>query len=482
MSNYIPSRQGWKKDKISQDLTSSDIWEHLRQCTDSNWLIDRDSQKLFELTQEYLKQLRKLTLQSTTQSNILIAEIEPVRFMAAFLASIIAKVNIFLGNPNWRYREWQQALNLVNYQFIFASESVEKLMLNIGNSNHFIEQELANPTDNSLIMIPTGGTSGKIKFAIHTWSTLTASVLGIKKYFQQSAINSYCILPLFHVSGLLQFIRSLITQGKLAILSYQDLKQGKKPSVDYSNFFLSLVPTQLEYLLKLNPLWLAQFQVVLLGGAPARRSLLDRARAYNIPLALTYGMTETASGIVTLKPQDFLQGNNSSGRALPHAQVKIMGDRPVGRIEIEANSLFLGYYPYPSTKPSYRTDDLGWLDEAGYLHLVGRNSQKIITGGENVFPAEVEAAILDTNLVKDTCIIGLKDTQWGQVVTALYVPLKLDITPDAIEQKLQDQLSKYKHPKYWIQVDHLPRNDRGKINYLKARSIAQNWLDKQQKI
>lgn len=461
-----------------------DILENLQQCTDKNWLRDGDSQELAELTQVYLLKILEITNQSSRKLNIVIAEIEPIKFIATFLAGIVAKANIFLCNWHWQQQEWQQVLNLVKPDLIFASKHTQILIDKLNHKYQFLDYKSLNYVDNSSIMIPTGGTSGKIKFAIHTWSTLTASALGLSNHLQTTTINSLCILPLFHVSGLLQFVRSFITQGTLCLWSYKNLKQGIKPNINYCDFFLSLVPTQLEDLIKLDLIRLAKFKVVLLGGAPARRQLLEQARANQIPIALTYGMTETASGVVTLKPEDFLKGNNSNGRSLPHATVKIIdklaGDRSIGRIIIKADSLFLGYYPDLKPElPFFQTDDLGWLDAQGYLHIVGRNSQKIITGGENVFPAEVEAAILDTNVVEDVCVLGLDDLRWGEVVTALYVPLKKDFTTKLIEQKLQDRLSRYKQPKYWIEVDRLPRNNHGKINYLQARSIAQNWLNQQ---
>ena len=103
--------------------------------------------------------------------------------------------------------------------------------------------------------------------------------------------------------------------------------------------------------------------------------------------------------------------------------------------------------------------------------MVGRNSQKIITGGENVFPAEVEAVIYSTKLVKDVCVVGIPDSKWGQAVTAVYVPLTSG-NLNLIKQKVQSQLAKYKQPKNWIQVDTIPRNNRGKINYRQIKAIA----------
>ncbi|MGF1540784.1 MAG: AMP-binding protein, partial [Pleurocapsa sp.] len=336
----------------------------------------------------------------------------------------------------------------------------------------------------AIIAIATGGTSGKIKFALHNLSTLTASVIGFCDYFQTETINFFCLLPLYHVSGLMQFFRSFLTGGKLEITDYKLLKKNIASLPIYRDFFISLVPTQLQFFLESNPQWLAEFSTVLIGGAPARRSLLARAREYRIPLALTYGMTETASQIATLKPDDFLQGNNSSGRVLPHAHIKILNDQNstgdrVGLIQIEADSLCLGYYPQLfSTTKTLVTDDLGYLDEEGYLYVVGRNSHTIITGGEKVLPVEVEIAIMATKLVKEVCIIGIQDNKWGQIVTALYIPLKPDYNGDLIKQQLQAKIGKYKIPKYWIAVDRLPYSDRGKIDYQQVNLIAQDWLSK----
>jgi O-succinylbenzoic acid--CoA ligase len=196
-------------------------------------------------------------------------------------------------------------------------------------------------------------------------------------------------------------------------------------------------------------------------------------------------MTETASGVVTLKPEDFLAGNYSSGQVLPHAQVRIASRRlisdteeltlehlqqsknpledPIGLIQISSAALCLGYYPqlFPAAQ-SFLTDDVGYFDRDGYLHLLGRNSQKIITGGENVFPAEVEAVIYSTKLVQDICVVGIPDQKWGQAVTAIYVPLTATNNLNLIKQQIKSQLAKYKQPKYWLSVASIPRNDRGR--------------------
>ena len=458
-----------------------ELLKYLKSYSDGNLLKyyggDRNKSNNRELYKSICSELAQISLfieEYSKKPQVLIVEADPLRFITVFLAGVVAEVDLFLGDPAWQQREWRQVLELVKPDLVYGDRATRDLIAKVRFTIENAAPSRSDLPEQPLIMIPTGGTSGKIRFAMHTWETLAASVTGFKDYFGCQKINSCCTLPVYHVSGLMQLMRSLLTQGELIICSYKTV--ATKIMFDRSDYFISLVPTQLQFLIKSIPDWLSQFKVVLLGGAPPMRSLLDTAREYNIPVALTYGMTETASGVVALKPQDFLAGNNSSGRVLPHAKVAIEpGDNKLGLIRISGNSLCLGYYPQLFSSELV-TDDLGYFDELGYLYLVGRNSQKIITGGENVFPAEVESAIYSTQLVKDICVVGIEDRHWGEVVTAIYVPAEPKTNLESIEQKIQLQLAKYKQPKNWIEVDSLPRNDRGKINYQKIKAIARQTM------
>ncbi|ACK65273.1 AMP-dependent synthetase and ligase [Rippkaea orientalis PCC 8801] len=454
----------------------------LKNRSNQSWLIGYNSEDFCQLTQDFISQFSQAKIQ-INNPKIILAEADPYQFLAAFLAGVITESSIFLGNHQWGKQEWQEVLNLVKPDLIIG---LDHLKINFFNSsNNLIKTKELNQENNLAInlkhkiMIPTGGSSGKIRFAIHTWETLANSVQGFLDYFQINQVNSFCCLPVYHVSGLMQFMRSFLTQGKLAIVPYHKLKKETNLPKNVESFFISLVPTQLQVLLELYPHWLAEFKTVLLGGAPPWLSLLELARNHKINLALTYGMTETASQIVTLKPQDFLKGNNSTGQILPHAQVKIVDPLnnlldcyQTGIIIIESNSSFLGYYPQINPTKILKTDDLGYFDSQDYLHIVGRNSQKIITGGENVYPTEVETAILATGLVQDVAVIGTPDNHWGQAVTAIYIPKDDTIFRETIQTAIQDKLSRFKQPKYWICVNRLPRNQQGKINLQKLDEIV----------
>ncbi|MEA5554073.1 2-succinylbenzoate--CoA ligase [Anabaena cylindrica UHCC 0172] len=440
--------------------------DYLQKIKNHDWLICDHSQEFQQIATELYLELTQLSTNKTSPK-IIIAERESVRFLASFIAACAAKCPVFLCNPDWGKNEWEQVFDLVQPDIVWGLDNIS------------LQPPITNyqlPITNA-IMIPTGGSSGKIKFAIHTWETLTASVQGFTEYFQLEAINSFCVLPLYHVSGLMQFMRSFTTSSKLVITSFKKVEYFQIPNINPSDFFISLVPTQLQRLLQ-NPQltqWLSQFNTVLLGGAPAWDELLEKARFHNIRLAPTYGMTETASQIATLKPDDFLNGKINSGKILPHAKVTICNQ--TRNINIQAKSLALGYYPQLwKNIDNFSVDDIGFLDSQGYLHIIGRSSDKIITGGENIYPAEIESAIRKTNLVIDVCIIGIPDQHWGQALTAIYIPKNPNTSILEIQTQLKNQLSKFKIPKHWISVANLPRNRQGKINREQLQKIIEDFL------
>ncbi|MEH2013372.1 2-succinylbenzoate--CoA ligase [Nostoc sp.] len=448
----------------------------LNNLAQDDWLIGYNSSEFNQVAQELYFELTQLSAWRTPPK-IILAEREPLRFLASFIAACAANCPVFLCNPDWGTQEWQQVFDLVQPDMILGMAHGAWGMEN-GNNTQC-------PMPNR-IMIPTGGSSGQIKFAIHTWETLIASVQGFTEYFQLKQVNSFCVLPLHHVSGLMQFLRSFTTEGKLAILPFKAVQSGKILNIKKSEFFISLVPTQLQRLLENPELteWLSQFNTVLLGGAPAWNELLEKARFHRIRLSPTYGMTETASQIATLKPDDFLGGKMSSGQILPHAHItihnqqgKILNSNQIGNITIHAQSLALGYYPKTrENQEIFQVDDLGFLDDQGHLNIVGRSSDKIITGGENIYPAEIESAIQATQMVADICVIGIPDKHWGQALTAIYIPKQSDTSALKIQTLLKDKLSKFKIPKYWIPQQNLPRNSQGKINRQQLHQIATEFL------
>jgi o-succinylbenzoate---CoA ligase len=415
----------------------------------AGWLVGIDGEAVIDRADRRLAQFNQSQPYFSS-----IATHDPREFIADLMVGWRLGIPIFLCNPQWGTAELAQ---------------VSRLISQVDPQQH-----------QNLLMIPTGGSSGEVKFAMHTWQTLSASVWGFQEFYGVDGINAVCTLPLYHVSGLMQLWRSLLTDGKLFIIDIRQLYNDLNIAIDpIDRYFISLVPTQLSKLLDLDVNWLAQFQTILLGGAPPSLELLRLARNAKLPLALTYGMTETASQITSLKPAEFLAGNCSCGRILPHAAIELISstDDRLKSIRIKSKSLMLGYFPDFSQTDYFDPDDLGSFDLDGYLTILGRNSGKIITGGENVFPIEVVNAIMATGLVVDVWVLGLPDRYWGQAVTAIYVEKDLTVSGEILAKAIAGKISNYKIPKYWFSVAQIPRNALGKVSIQEIEKILRNKID-----
>jgi O-succinylbenzoic acid--CoA ligase len=406
-----------------------------------------------------LTQQQCQALATQPQRRLLVAE-QPEMFLAEFLAACETGTPVFLANPRWGQQELSQAQALIQT----GSKSL--------------------PQEQGWIGIPTGGSSGQLRFAVHTWKSLSAAVAGLSHWppLAEEPLHSLCCLPLFHVSGLMQFLRALQTGGEFRLSSFrvleQALQEGSLPCV-LPGSLLSLVPTQLQRLLRLSAgaSWLRQFRCIFLGGAPAWPRLLDQARELDLPLALTYGMTETAAMVTCLDPLDFLAGHQNSGQALPHVHLQAGGQGESAPIRIRTPSLALGYYqgsgslePLSQAQGWYRPDDIGWLDAQGRLEVVGRASDKILTGGESVWPAEVEAALRATGYVEDVAVLGWPDAEWGERVVAVVVAQQ---SLEDLKGAIAPLLAPYKRPKQWLQVQCLPRNAQGKLDRTRLQQLLQ---------
>jgi O-succinylbenzoic acid--CoA ligase len=215
--------------------------------------------------------------------------------------------------------------------------------------------------------------------------------------------------------------------------------------------------------------WLQGFRTIFLGGGPVWPELLEEAVSRQLPLSLGYGMTETAAMVTALTPADFLLGARSSGPALPHATVRIGSD---GAVIVGGDSLFRGYHPAWRERVEFTTGDLGRLDDRQHLQVLGRRDAAVITGGEKVDPAEVEAVLRGSGELPDVVVVGVPDAEWGQVVVAAYpAGTKPDLAK--VGEVLRRNLPAYKHPKRFAPLAVWPVNELGKINRAEVRRLAQ---------
>ncbi len=421
---------------------------------------------------------------------VVLALADPVEILAAVAAIALYPVQGWLGNPTWGEQEWHQALAQVGPGTrLWGTLPAGVVLAPQGQPPAILPEHLP------CWWIPTGGSSGQIRFAAHHWQTWMAAVdgfcRGVVEPLGLGAVHSYGVLPLYHVSGLMQAVRAWATGGELWIQSFRDL-QGGEP-LPGSAAFLSLVPTQLARLLAQPQriAWLRRHRCILLGGAPPWPALLTQARQARLPLAPTYGMTETAGQVATLLPDAFLAGEDSCGPALPHCTLSLSPDTGLdspgppsptaanvpGLITLATPALALTYSDRPLPRP-FQPGDWGMLTPGGRVQVLGRGDTLIHTGGEKVQPEEVEAVLMATGCLVDGAVVGVPDGDWGQELAALIIPHHPHdpaLLPH-LRAALRAHLSPYKHPKRWYLTTALPRNAQGKLR----RGELLSWLHQAQ--
>jgi O-succinylbenzoic acid--CoA ligase len=298
-------------------------------------------------------------------------------------------------------------------------------------------------------------------------------VRGFGEHFQIDRANAVGVLPLHHVSGLMAWVRCALTGGRYVPWDWADMEAGRWPERGRGDWVLSLVPTQLQRLLRRTEgaERLRRFRAVFIGGGPAWPDLLEQAAEARLPLAPGYGMTETAAMVTALRPEEFIAGRRGCGSALPHARVDLGAD---DRIGIAAESLFRGYYPRWRKPGVWITEDQGRFDGLGGLQVLRRCDAVIISGGEKTDPGEVEVALRSTGQFPDVAVIGLPDAEWGEMVVACYPAGPREPDLGAVDREIAGQLALHKRPKRYLSIATWPRNDQGKLNRRALLAMARD--------
>jgi len=329
-------------------------------------------------------------------------------------------------------------------------------------------------------VVYTSGTTGRPKGAMltygnHLWSaTASALNLGLRPDDRWLAC-----LPLFHVGGLSILLRSAIYGTAAIVHPGFDAARVNAAIDDDGVTIISVVANMLQRMLdqRDDRPYPASLRCVLLGGGPAPEPLLRRCAAIGVPVVQTYGLTETASQIATLAPQDALDKLGSAGKPLFGAELRIVGEDGAacapgvaGEIVVRGPTVTPGYLNRPEeTAAALRdgwlhTGDLGQLDDDGYLYVLDRRDDLIVSGGENVYPAEIEAALQSHPDVAEAGVYGVEDERWGRAPAAVVV-LRPGAAADAgaLLAHCRIRLAAYKTPHRIDFTDALPRNAAGKL-------------------
>jgi O-succinylbenzoic acid--CoA ligase len=307
-----------------------------------------------------------------------------------------------------------------------------------------------------MLVVFTSGTTAEPRAIELTAQNLLASAVASSWNLGVDPADRWLgVLPLFHVGGLSILTRSAV-YGTTAVIHERFDPARVRAELERGSVTLaSFVPTMLQRLRDEGLERAPALRAALLGGGPIPPELLDWARDRGLPVVPTYGMTETCSQIATMDPEDALAGERGA-RPLEGAEIEISdADEILVRGPMVARSAL-------AADGWLHTGDLGRLDDEGRLHVEGRIKDTIVSGGENVAPAEVEAVLLQHEGVADAGVVGVADPDWGEAVTA-YVVLSSAVEPDALIQHCAHALSRFKVPKSVHVVDSLPRNAAGKL-------------------
>jgi o-succinylbenzoate---CoA ligase len=291
-------------------------------------------------------------------------------------------------------------------------------------------------TGEGTLVVHTSGTTGAPRPVELTLGNIQANAVGSAVALGLDPNERWlCPLPLSHVGGLMVLLRSAVYATTAVV--------GPPETGDVT--LASMVPTMLVRLLDTAPG--PRLRAVLLGGAPADRALLTRARDAGWPVAPTYGLTQACSSVTVGEIGDV----ETSGRALPGVTVSLAPD---GEILVEGPTVAGG--------GTLRTGDLGRLDERGRLIVTGRKADTIVSGGENVAPAEVEAVLLEHPAVADAGVFARPHPEWGEAVTARVV-LRSEASELELRAWAGERLAGFKVPKTIEVADALPRTASGKL-------------------
>ena len=352
------------------------------------------------------------------------------------------------------------------------------ILLGDGQQKRVKDRQTPSPNHTPALhsILFTSGTTSQPKGVMltrenHFWSATTSTFrLGIAP----DDIWLSC-LPLYHVGGLAILLRACLYGIAVDLHPRFDTKLISKRLDKHPISLISLVPTMVYRLLAYRGGrdWGKELRHLLVGGAALPAQLAQQCHTLNIPVSTTYGMTETASQIATQLPAETQQKPGSVGKPLLFSSVQIANpdEAGIGEIIVRSPSVMAGYYNNPEATAgalqdgALHTGDLGYLDEDGDLWMVQRRTDLIITGGENVYPAEVEAVLRQHPDVAVACVVGVSHPEWGQQVAAMVqLAENAGITTDELRNFCRQYLAGYKVPKRVVFVPAVPQTASGKIH------------------
>ncbi len=320
----------------------------------------------------------------------------------------------------------------------------------------------------------TSGTTGAPRAAVLTHSALAASAQASAANLGWHADDCWLLcMPVARVGGLSILTRCLAARRCVALAPGFDADALPNLVAAQQASLVSLVPTMLSRVLDAHPAWNGheRLRAILVGGAAASSRLLQRAAKRRLPIVITYGLTETCSQVTaTPYAARFEPAPEGAGPPLPGVDVRVVD----GHIQVRGPMVMAGYWNEAPLAPGswFDTGDVGIVDAHGRLHVRARRTDLIVTGGENVCPAEVERVLESCPGIAAAAVFGVPDEVWGHKVAAALVPDADRPSDRVLLDYLAARLAPYKQPREVCYVSHLPQTVAGKLDRSALAALA----------
>ncbi|WP_354681983.1 AMP-binding protein [Cupriavidus necator] len=348
------------------------------------------------------------------------------------------------------------------------------------------------PDDAPLLLAYTSGTTGKPKGAVHTQAGLLANARASWWAHDMAADDHVLsVLPMFHVGGLcIQTLPALLAGAQVTLHdrfapgAWLDAVARARPTLSL------MVPATLRAVLA-HPGWpdadLSSLRGVMAGSSTIPLSYIEAFHARGVPLGQVYGATETGPVSVVLKLADAMARPGYAGWPQPEVQVRLAGPDgaevprgEVGELWVRGANVMAGYWGQPdSGLPDgwFRSGDLAHRDADGCIEVVGRSKDMIISGGENIYPAEIENVLVGLPGVQECAVVGVADARWGEVPVAVIVPApgapRAALAPEPVREALAARIARFKLPREVVLLDDLPRSALGKVLKPQLRAMLE---------